>query len=192
MPVATHPRPLRRICRALFSACPGTGLLLLATAGLAGCGPTLPKFAPACPQTGILRDGADLTQFRGNGTDLTDMIVDGRITGLSGKCSLDDLTHLHTVISVGMDLTRGPAAPGRQVGVTYFISVSRGDTILDKKDYTFNVAFPANSERVRLTGDQIDLVLPVNDKLSGASYRVLVGFQLTPDQLAFNRKRGVR
>ena len=178
------PVPLRPSCAAF--AC-------LALLGLAGCGGSdLPKFAPACPTTGILRDGADLTRFRGAGTDLTDMVVDGRVTGLTGKCSLDDLTHLHTVLSVSMDLTRGPAAIGRQADVTYFISVSRGDTILDKRDYTFNVDFPRNTDRVRLTGDQIDLVLPVNDKLSGSAYSVLVGFQLTPEQLAFNRRRGVR
>ncbi len=181
-----------RLARALRSACPSLGLLLLTAAGLAGCGPTLPKFPPACPVTAILRDGADLTRFRGAGTDLTDMVVDGRITGLSGKCSLDDLTHLHTVISVSMDLSRGPAMEGRQADVTYFLSVSRGDAILDKRDYTFNVEFPRNSERVRLVGDQIDLVLPINDKLTGAAYSVLVGFQLTPDELAFNRRRGVR
>ena len=183
---------LLRLAQTLRSAWPGLALLLLATAGLAGCGPTLPRFAPACPVTGILRDGADMTRFRGNGTDLTDMVVDGRITGLSGNCSLDDLTHLHTVISVSMDLTRGPAAEGRQADVTYFISVSLGDTILDKRDYTFNVEFPRNSERVRLTGDQIDLIMPVGDHLTGAAYSVLVGFQLTPEQLAFNRRRGVR
>ena len=189
MPVS--PRAFR-LARMVRSACPGLGLLLLAAVGLAGCGPTLPRFPPACPVTGILRDGADMTRFRGNGTDLTDMVVDGRITGVSGKCALDDLTHLHTVISVSMNLTRGPAAEGRQADVTYFVSVSRGDTILDKRDYTLNVGFPRNSERVRLTGDQIDLVLPVSSSLSGSAYSVLVGFQLTPEQLAFNRRRGVR
>ena len=189
------PFPLRavRVVGLLRPVWPGLALLLLATLGLAGCGgANLPKFPPACPVTGILRDGADSTQFRGTGTDVTDMVLDGRITGLSGKCNLDDVTHLHTVISVSMELTRGPAAQGRQGSVTYFISVSRGDTILDKKDYTVNVEFPRNSERLRLTGDQIDLTLPVNDKRSGAAYSVLVGFQLSPEQLAFNRRRGVR
>jgi hypothetical protein len=189
MPVSA-PAHARAYRHAAGRAVPGLAVLLLT---LAGCGGSdLPKFAPACPQTGILRDGADLTRFRANGTDLTDMVLDGRITGLSGKCSLDDPTHLHTVISVSMDLTRGPAALGRQADVTYFLSVSRGDTILDKADYTFNVNFPNNSDRVRLVGDQIDLVLPVDAKLSGAAYSVLVGFQLTPEQLAFNRRRGVR
>ncbi len=80
-----------------------------------------------------------------------------------------------------------PAAAG-----TYFVSVSRGDTILAKQDYRLNVDFPRNSDRLRLTGEQIDLVVPVDDKLTGAAYSVLVGFQLTPTELAFNRRRGPR
>ncbi len=159
---------------------------------LAGCGPDLPAFAPACPHTAILSDAADLTAFRAAGTDLTDMVVDGRITGLNGKCSLDDLTHLRTVLNVNLEVIRGPAATGRQQPVSYFVSVSRGDTILAKQDYRLNVDFPRNSDRLRLTGEQIDLVVPVDDKLTGAAYSVLVGFQLTPTELAFNRRRGPR
>ncbi len=173
-------------------AVPAVLIVIAAAASLSACGPDLPQFAPTCPRTAILSDGADLTQFRAAGTDLTDMVVDGRITGLNGKCSLDDLTHLRTVLNVNLEVTRGPAAQARQQPVTYFVSVSRGDTILAKQDYRLNVDFPRNSDRLRLTGEQIDLVLPVDDKLTGAAYSVLVGFQLTPEQLAFNRRRGPR
>jgi hypothetical protein len=180
----------------LPSALTGGALLALPlalTLGLSACGgPDLPKFPPACPQTGIISDAADVTTFRGNGTDLTDMVVDGQIKGISGKCQLNDLTHLHTTISVNLDLTRGPASSSRTVPVSYFVSVSRGDTVLDKQIYTIPVAFPSNTDHVQLTGDQIDMVLPVDQKLSGAAYRVLIGFQLTPAELEFNRRRGPR
>ncbi len=169
---------------------PALGLAL--AAAVSSCGPDLPQFAPACPVTGVLSDAADLTRFNGRGTDLTDMVIDGRIAPPRGQCKLDDLTHLHTTISVSMDLTRGPAAKGRTVDVTYFVSVSKGDTILAKQDYTLAVTFPPNSDRVHITGDPVNLVLPVDDKTSGVVYRVLDAFQLTPAELAFNRKRGVR
>ena len=159
---------------------------------LASCGPDLPQFAPACPVTGVLSDAADLTRFNGRGTDLTDLVIDGRISPPRGQCKLDDLTHLRTTISVSMDLTRGPAAKGRTVDVTYFISASKGDTILAKQNYTLQVTFPPNSDHVRITGEPINLVLPIDDKTSGVVYRVLDAFQLTPEELAFNRKRGVR
>jgi hypothetical protein len=45
---------------------------------------------------------------------------------------------------------------------------------------------------LRLTGDQIDIALPIPGKVTGADYRILVGFQLSPSELAFNRRRGPR
>ena len=171
---------------------PGAVLLAALAAGLSGCGGDRPQFAPACPQTGILGDAADVTAFRSNGTDLTDMVVDGRITGLRGKCSYVDAGHLATVLSVDLELTRGPAMQGRTAEVTYFVSIAKGDEILDKKDYTLRAAFDRNNGKLRLTGDQIDLTIPTPGKVTGTDYRILVGFQLTPQQLAFNRRRGPR
>ncbi len=64
--------PPSKSVRSLRVFAPMIGLL-----ALSACGPRVAAFAPACPATGILRDGADLTRFRGTGTDLTDMVVDG-------------------------------------------------------------------------------------------------------------------
>ena len=120
------------------------------------------------------------------------MVIDGRITGLGGKCLLDDSKHLRTELSVNLDLTRGPAAKSGTQDVAYFVSVSQGDTILDKKIFRLAASFPGNTDRARLTTDEIDLVLPIDDKTQGNAYSILVGFQLTPDELAFNRRRGPR
>ena len=166
------------LTRLALPAWSGGALLLVFAAGLAGCSDR-PQFAPACPNTGILEDGADVTTFRSQGTDLTDMVYDGRITGLSGKCSASDSGHLQTVLSVNMEVTRGPAMQGRTATITYFVSVSKGNAILDKRDYMLPVSFDRNSSKVRLTGDEITLVLPTPGKVTGADYRVLVGFQLT-------------
>ena len=188
---APAPAPIPRV-RGTLSRLAGGALLLGLGATLSGCGPDLPKFAPACPNTGIVLDAADVTRFKSTGTDLTDMVLDGRITGVSGKCSLDDLAHLRTTISVAMDLTRGPGTKSRRADVPYFVSVSRGDTILSKQVYVIPAEFDANADRLRLMGNQIDVILPVSDTLKGSDYRLQVGFQLTPEELAFNRRRGPR
>jgi hypothetical protein len=179
--------PSSKSIRTLGGLAPMIGLV-----ALSACGPQANTFPPACPSTGILRDGADLTRFRGTDTDLTDMVVDGRITGLSGKCKLDDPTHLRTSISVGMSLTRGPANTSRTANVTYFVAAAKGDTILDKQIFTLPVTFPSNMDQMRIAGDPVDLVLPVSGTVTGAAYRIVIGFQLTPQELAFNRRRGVR
>jgi hypothetical protein len=167
-------------------------LPLLAACSLAACTQEADKFAPSCPRAAIVRDAADLTRYSARGQDLTDLVVDGRITGLTGSCTRDSNRNVVTTVNVGMELSRGPAASGRTVELAYFVAVLEGDRILDKRVFPLRAEFPANADRVRLSGDAIEFPVPTSDKLSGANYRVLVGFQLSPDELALNRRRGAR
>ena len=166
-------------------------LPLLALLGLAACGDQ-ERFPPACPKAGIVRDAADLTRYAGPGRDLTDLALDGRITGLGGKCSRGKPGTVETTVSVGMELTRGPALRGRVADLGYFVAVAEGDTILDKRVFSLRAEFPENGDRVRLSGDDVDMVLPTARGKSAAAYRLLVGFQLTPEELELNRRRGTR
>jgi hypothetical protein len=149
-------------------------------------------FPPLCPQLSVLPDAGDLTRFQGGGTDITNIVVDGRIPRPTGQCSLKDATHLLTTLHVNLELTRGPASKSRTVDVTYSVWALKGNTILDKREYRVPTEFPSNTDHVRLTGEDITLEFPISEKVSGAAYRVLVGFQLTPAELAFNRRRGPR
>jgi hypothetical protein len=72
------------------------------------------------------------------------------------------------------------------------VSVVDGTTVLDQQDYRLSGAFPANLDRITLTTDEIVLVLPNTRENPVAGKRVLIGFRLTPEELAYNRKRGVR
>jgi hypothetical protein len=164
---------------------------------LAGCGyEDTSRFAPECPRVAVLADAADVTEFRpsaAGGHDLTDMVLDGRITGLSGKCARASETLLSTHVVLSMSFSRGPGAVAREVDVPYFLGVFEGDSdILDKKIFPVHVVFPPNVDRVVLDTQDVELTLPISHVKSGAVYTVRAGFQLSPEQLAFNRRRGPR
>jgi len=167
----------------------GTVLLVLA-----GCEDSS-KFAPPCPQAAILADASDLVRYRAasasspTGRDITDMILDGRITGIAGKCSAGEHSTTKVVTNITMDISRGPAATGRLAQITYFIAVAKGQDILDKQAYPVQVEFPANIDIVHVRSQDVVLNLPTDAKVSGAAYSVLAGFQLTPEELAANRAR---
>jgi hypothetical protein len=161
-------------------------------ASVAGCGDNQPKFAPACPGLSLLRDAADLTRFRPGGRDVTDMVLDARITAVPAACSNGGPNKVKATLNVTTEVARGPAARGRTADFTYFVAVTEGGRVLDEQDYPVRATFPANTEHVVLTGDDIDLVLPVTREKSAAAYQIYVGFRLTPDELAYNRKRGPR
>ena len=178
------PFPARpgRLARAVLAAC---GL-----ATLAGCGQTpVDAFAPPCPVPSIPRDFNDLHRFRGSGRDITDTALTGRITGVNGSCKRDGAGAVVADISVGIELIRGPALSGRTADVAYFVAVSEGDRILDKQVFKLHAEFPENTERLRLTGDDVQLRVPVTPKKPASAYRISVGFDVTPAELEFNRQR---
>ncbi len=158
---------------------------------LSGCGPGRNQFAPVCPRPAFLADAADLYRYRtpGGGTrDLTDLVLHGRMLGVAGTCKPgDNKNQVAVTLSVGIEFTRGPAMPGRDTDVLYFVAVVDNGTILDKHLYSTHITFPPNVDRTAWSSDDVDLVLPVSPSKSAAAYTILVGFQLTPDELAVNR-----
>lgn len=162
-------------------------LLLPLLLGACGDGTIGEKFPPPCPTAGLVRDTADLTRYRGAGRDITDQVLTARLTGLAGSCRRDGSDTVVTTVRPGIDLVRGPAATSRTVDVAYFVAVLDGEKILDKQVFTLAAEFPSNTDRLRLTGDEVELRLPVTQKRSAAVYRIQVGFQLTAAELQLNR-----
>lgn len=177
-----------------FSAfAPGLGLALMLPLLLAGCGPKRDQFAPACPRPEFLGPAADLSEFRpsdhpGGGHDLTDLVLAGRVQAVAGKCKPGaTAASVDAEARVTLRLTRGPAMTGNTAEVPYFLAVTEGSHILDKVVRTLRVTFPPNVDQVDVTGDAIPMVLPVSAEKSAAAYSILVGFQLTRDELEYNR-----
>ncbi len=156
--------------------------------GLAGCEPGPNQFAPACPAAALLPQASDLSRYRpsaqGSGHDLTDLILQTRITAIDGQCEPGkDLHTLNATVKVTIEVTRGPAAPNRVADIPYFVAVSDGDRILDKRVFSNRVMFPANVDRIYLTSDPVTMRLPVSPNKSGAAYTVWAGFQLTSAEM---------
>jgi hypothetical protein len=158
---------------------------------LAGCGPGRNEFAPLCPSARLERSLADLTRFAGAGPghDITDLILQARITQVDGSCQPTDAkTTLGATVRITISVQRGPAMRGREADVPVFVAVAQGDTVRDKQLIPVHLVFPPNDDRLTLTSQPIDLALPVNQDVNGASYQVIAGFQLSPDELSANRQ----
>ena len=167
-------------------------LLLAAAAGALGACTRPDAFAPACPQLGLLPDGASLTRFAGSGHDITDLVVDGRITAIPATCHWADDRHrkVEAKLQVAFSLNRGPAMRGRTVVVPYFVAVSENGTIYDKQVYALQAGFPPNTDRLGVTSPEISMLFPVSPEKSAVAYKITVSFQLTPEDLSFNRAHG--
>lgn len=160
---------------------------------LAGCSlVTGKKEPPPCPDVNILADTAKFTRFRpGPGRDITDVTLQGEITGYNGSCKYDkDDKKLTVTLQVSMTFTRGPAAAGTDAHVDYFVAVPAFFPKPEAKQVLgVQFAFAPPADHVRITDNEVQVVLPVADFAKDLPNRdIYVGFQLSPDELDYNRR----
>ncbi len=161
---------------------------------LAGCGGTSTRYPIACPRPAILGEGADLTRYRdGTTPELATMLTDARLTGVGGGCARGQ-NAIEVKLAVGFSVDRGPAASARGVELPWFVALvdNRSGKILAERDFIIVTGFGANETRISGLSPEVDITLPVGPAISARDYTVYVSFRLTPDQLAANRRRGVR
>ncbi len=183
----------------------GAGLALALAALAAGCssptgeseGATLNKpktplarEAPACPRVALLADAAHLSAYREGSLDPTDLMVSADLTGIRGECSFPPtLTKVTVDMTVLLQASKGPAATGNTAQLTYFVAVVDADKqVRARREFTLPVTFPPGQTRAPLA-DALTEEIPLPQGVAAASFQVLVGFKLTPEQLQRNRAR---
>ena len=70
--------------------------------------------------------------------------------------------------------------------------VGPGEEILQRQSFVERLAFNRGETRATGEGGPIRLSLPVSEERRATDYRILVSFELTPDDVAVNRRRGPR
>jgi hypothetical protein len=159
---------------------------------VSACAPDRDQFPPACPSLAFLAPTADLSVFRpgSDPRDLTALMLAGRMLAIKGQCRPGDKKNtVEATLTVGVELTRGPAMPSNRANVPVYVAVTEGERILDKHVYTLDATFPSNVDRVVVSTPEVFMVLPVTPAKSAAAYSVLAGFQLTPDEFAGSRRQ---
>jgi hypothetical protein len=165
------------------------GLVLAGLLGLAACTPDPDEQAPQCPVAVFPPDAMTLTRYDGHGTDLTNLVLTGRLLNIQGACKgLLGHKKLTARTHVDMELTRGPAAHGRDVDVPYNIAIMRNGQLLQKQQLVQHVTFPPNVDTVRVTGEDVNLAFPTDRGLTGPNYTIYFLFELTPEELAANQQ----
>jgi hypothetical protein len=164
---------------------------------LMGCGNAGDSRLPvACPRPGLLAEGADLTRYRaGLVRDLTTLEWDARLTGLRGGCNPGRGNRsIELTLTAGFTVERGASAEGRVVDLPWFVAVvdANDERILSRRSFTERVNFARNEMRTNVESGEINLSLPVGENRRASDYRILVSFELTPEDLELNRRRGPR
>lgn len=160
--------------------------LLSLPAMLAACGS---KREPACPIGSIPNDASKVTRFRdGPGRDLTDVVNQGEILEILVQCKYEKNV-LVVNLQVAVAGQRGPADRSRKADFEYFVAIlDPQGNIVTKEPFKVNFDFPPNRDRLAIV-DELEPRVPLSDLAQGPNYNIMVGFQLTADELEWNRKR---
>jgi hypothetical protein len=143
-----------------------------------------------CPYVKILYDAARTISFKDNAQSSSAVVYSGEIQGLVADCSYKDADPIKVMTNVTFLFGKGPQAPSQKTSFTYWVAVTdRNKAILDKQYFTVEVIFPTGINRVIDIQKIANISIPRASKaVSGENFEVLVGFDVTPEQAAFNRQ----
>jgi hypothetical protein len=173
----------------------------------------------ACPAVGVPDFTGDITTFRSPNSRLaSDIDVTAAITNVRSTCN-ESGDRVYSEASFDVVARRTDTSAARQVTLPYFSTVLRGGSaIVTKRVGSVTLNFPAGAERAQAGAfvDRSEATLPddirrqitrrrkpgdpdaaldpladpaVRAAVQRATFELLIGFQLTEQQLAYNATR---
>ncbi|MDB5414309.1 MAG: hypothetical protein JWR10_2644 [Rubritepida sp.] len=170
---------------------------VLAAMVVAGCAPQrIEDLLVSCPTLALPADVADLSRYTpGTPPDLSTLILDARVVAVDANCRRGRRDQsIDATLSLRFQMDRGPAASSRSFELPWFIAVldARTDDVVSRQTFTLPAQFGANTTRSSISTQPVDVSFPTGNGKRAQDYRILVGFLLTPDEVAMNRRRGPR
>jgi hypothetical protein len=141
-----------------------------------------------CPATLIAPDLDALTVLRpGGGTSPADIRFGVKLFSASSSCTGDKAG-----VATNTDLLFVVARNDpdlKQDQFTYFVAVSdASQNIVAKQEFTLQLEFAPRQNQMRIS-EAIKENLPLRNPAAAKNYTIVVGLQLTPEQVELNRRR---
>ncbi|MEZ6023295.1 MAG: hypothetical protein R3C16_07790 [Hyphomonadaceae bacterium] len=148
--------------------------------------------AGPCPLMGVLYESSRVVTFAPGADQQRYSSIDhtGEMQGVRGLCRYVDADPITMNLAIDMAFGRGPAATSDRQTYRYWVAVARrGRLPIEKQYFDVEVRFPRGEDVVTRTEEIDRIVIPrANSDVSGENFEILVGFELTPEQLQFNRE----
>jgi hypothetical protein len=151
---------------------------------------TRPNVGP-CPLMGVLYDNSRLVDFaQADNQRYSNIEYTGEVQGVRGLCRYVGDDPIRMSLDIDMAFGRGPAATSDRQTYRYWVAVvRRGRAPIEKAYFDVDVRWPRDEAVVTRRETIEQIVIPrANAEISGENFEVLIGFELTPEQLQFNRE----
>lgn len=143
-----------------------------------------------CPRVSILNEANRVVVYRdGPGRDLIDVRNEAQIGNISWSCKYSK-EQVTVLANISILAQRGPASQSPEGQFSFFVAITEGGRdILAKEVFQTTVPFPAGRTQAGVF-EEIEQIIPLASETDGPNYEIIVGFQLSEDQLEHNRRRG--
>ncbi|HEY4275697.1 MAG TPA: hypothetical protein VGM68_09450 [Rhizomicrobium sp.] len=161
----------------------------LALLPLAGCNSAKVNF---CPVPVILADASQLAVFRQGATqDLSGEAYRVSLVGTNTDCQIDKKTgETDSSLTLTFRATRAPLADGAHYTVPYFVAVTRGDQLLEKRILSISFDFAPGAAVASFQVSPDDFNIKLESGHQPYEYQLMAGFQMTPAQVDYNKRVG--
>lgn len=166
---------------------------LAATFILAGCNSGVGdafdtrQNAGPCPPAASLYEAARVVKLQ-DGENFGNISYTGEITDVRLFCRYVGGDPLEAQLELDFAFGKGPSGTANTHTYNYWVAVTRRNgNVLAKEWFTTQASF-SGSNIDAVSERHANIVIPrVDDSISGANFEILVGFELTEEQLQFNR-----
>jgi len=158
---------------------------------MGACGVLKKSATYPCPNVLILQDGEKLVSFKtGSRRDITDILFQAEILNFKGSCKYEKRSgkwESQVDLIVRFLVRRGNATKSEGTRFKYFVAITSSKSRVEAKSL-FPVVGTFKEKRSTLVyEDSIRLRLPLENPTDGATLKVLLGIQLSPEELQYNR-----
>lgn len=145
--------------------------------------------AGPCPRAFALYDAARFIQFTDGEERYASIGYTGEFGDMKSLCRYVGDNPISAGLDLKMDVGRGPAAQGNSFTYRYFVAVTRKNIeVIGKEYFTVTVTFPPGVDRMTVSESIDSIIIPRADETtSGENFEIVVGYDLTPQQVQFNR-----
>ena len=146
-----------------------------------------PNVGP-CPVAASLYDASRLVEVHGD-ERIGNVGFTAEIVGVQSFCRYTNDNPITVELDIDFAFGRGPAAQSDRRTYGYFVTVTRRNlAVIEKETFALDVRFPEGQDRVNVRETLNNIVIPrANETISGMNFEILVGLELTEEELAFNR-----
>jgi len=145
-----------------------------------------------CPDFGLVPELTRLTEFKnGPGRTMDDVRYDIVVRGFGQPtCSLKD-RKVRVNVRLEFAVERGQALESPRVQFSYFVAIRHRVTgdIVTKEVFPVVFNLPNDRASVVIEEELEQVTIPIKKDEEGRYYAILIGLQLSEEQLEFNRRR---